>query len=339
MPGSGSTHALLFATLLVVSIGAVAPPQKAPQPPGRYTISGRVLDPHKLEPEAATLMLGQPDGESSFGSTPVKVAADGRFVTRLLTPGTYVLEVIRTPHSPVKPATPVAFTSVRVANADVKDVTVTIQRDTALTGRFKMESGTPAAAWPTHIHVLAQVALEEAGFLGSKGADGAPGGTFVLRNAFGPRVLRCGYSLAPGSHWWPSRVLLNGRDITNVPTDFSAHENGQLEVVFTQHPAGLTGTVRNPQGEIASAPWIVVTSADRSLWQWWATTTTVAQGNTKGAFSMALLPGEYLIRAVPQPTFASWEEARRQAQRYASEGVPVTVNAWGKSKVALTLQP
>jgi hypothetical protein len=331
--------ARLVIAVLFVSVSAGTLAQDVAKPAPKYTIFGRVADPDNLRPEDAALMLGRQDGESSFSRTPVSVAVDGRFIAGSLAPGIYVLEVVRTPNSPVKPEVPVAFEMVRITDADVKDVTVTIRRDTAITGRFKMESSNPVAVWPTHIVVNAQVAVDGEGYLSSRSADGAPGGTFVLRNVFGPRVLRCGYILAPGHRWWPSRVLLDGRDITNVPTDFSAHQNGRLEVVFTQHLTDLTGMVRDAKGEVVAAPWIVVTSADRSLWQWWATTSTVAQGNTKGAFRLALLPGEYLVKAVPQSTFDSWHAAHRQAQKYASAGVPVTVNAWGTSKVALTLQP
>ena len=69
-----------------------------------------------------------------------------------------------------------------------------------------------------------------------------------MRNLFGPRVLRFGYRIAPGSPWWPSRILLDGKDVTNVPTHFSLHPDGQLEVVFTQHPARLAGIVSDAQG-------------------------------------------------------------------------------------------
>jgi hypothetical protein len=331
-------NARRLATPIAVSIVTIGLAQNAPAPPGRYAISGRVVDPHNLRSENAVLRLGKNEGESSAGAEFVAVAANGRFIARGLIPGTYTLELVQPAHL-VASAKPVSFNAVRITDADVTGITVTVQRDFALTGRFKMESNNPSAAWPTHIAVSAYVALDGAGFLGSKIADGAPSGTFVLRNAFGPRVIKCGYSSAPGSHWWPSRVLMDGRDITNVPTDFSTHEAGRLEVVFTQHPARLAGTVRNPQGEFVPAPWIVVTSADRSLWQWWATTTTATQGNTKGTFSLPLLPGEYLVRAVPQSTFDSWDSALGQAQRYASEGMPVTVSPSGTSTTALTLQP
>ena len=148
----------------------------------------------------------------------------------------------------------VGFNIVTVGTADVSGVTVEIRRDTALTGRFRTESDNPSAEWPPHLSVGAFLALEGMPMLPGPGADGAPAGRFVLRNAFGPRVLRCGYTLAPGNDWWPSQVILNGVDITNVPTDFSAHENGRLEVFFTQHPARIAGTVIDADGQPVRAP-------------------------------------------------------------------------------------
>jgi hypothetical protein len=55
-------------------------------------------------------------------------------------------------------------------------------------------------------------------------ADVAADGTFVLRNAYGPRLLS-----VVGT---PARVVLDGRDITRVPTDFSAVSR-PLRIVLT----------------------------------------------------------------------------------------------------------
>jgi hypothetical protein len=98
-------------------------------------------------PEDATLMLGRRDGDG-FSSQPVRVGADGSFVTPPLGPATYVLEVIRTPNSPTKPATVVGFTPVSLGASDVSGVTVEVRRDTAITGSFRMESDNPQAVWP-----------------------------------------------------------------------------------------------------------------------------------------------------------------------------------------------
>jgi hypothetical protein len=305
--------------------------------PGHF-ITGRVVDPHQLRPEEAILMLGQQDRDG-VRYTPIKTSTDGSFITPRLGAGSYVLQIVRNPHSATKPAVVVGFTLVEVGMRDVSGVTVAVRRDTAITGTFRVESDNPNAEWPPDIGVTAFLALDGVPFLGSTGADGAPAGKFVLRNSFGPRVLRCNYSLAPGSRWWPSRVLRNGLDITNIPTDFSAHENGQLEVVFTQHPARIVGKVTNALGEAARAAWILVIGEDRALWQPWATTSMVAEADTMGRFSLvAPLPGRYLVSAVPQAMFDSRGDARRQILRFAPNGVPVDVKERGDATVNLALR-
>ncbi len=176
------------------------------------------------------------------------------------------------------------------------------------------------------------------------GADGAPAGRFVLRNAFGPRVLRSGYTLAPGSSWWPSQVILDGVDITNVPTDFSAHENGRLEVFFTQHPARIAGTVIDADGQPVRAPWILVASADRALWQEWSTTSNVTQGNTTGQLltrstRLASISSAPSLR--PRSTPGRPGDGTGKLGRHlklASEGVPVEVEARKEATVTLTVK-
>jgi hypothetical protein len=327
--------ALLLLCALSVAAQRAQPNRLGPEP--WRLIAGRVVDPHQLRPEDAVLMLGREDN-GAFSRSPVPVAADGSFVTPRLRPGLYVLEIVRDPHSPTKPAAVVGFTIVTVDAMDVSGVMVTIRRDVALAGTFRMESDNPGAAWPPHVVVNAFLALDGMPMLSGTVADGAPAGRFVLRNAFGPRVLRCGYTLAPGSKWWPSQVLLDGVDITNVPTDFSEHPAGRLEVVFTQHPARIAGVVTDAQGQPVTAPWVLVVSADPSLWQEWATTSSVTQGDTQGRFSLPSLPGKYLVRAVPQGTFDSWTAARRRIQEFTSEGAPVEVDARKVSTVALTIK-
>ena len=319
-----------FALVLVCAIAAplTAEFQNVGGTPNGHTISGRVIDPHQLRPEDLTLTVGRGEGNgSSFGSSPVRFNADGSFITPRLDPDTYVLELIRTPNSASKPATPVGLTIVPLGALDISNVAVEVRRDTALTGTFRMESDNPAAEWPPHIHVLANLALEGMSFLGSLGADGAPGGKFVLRNAFGPRVLRSGYTLAAGSRWWPSQVTLDGVDITNVPIDFSDHENGRLEVVFTQHPARIRGTVTDGSGQSVRAPWILAAAADPALRQHWSSLLHAIQGNTRGECSIAVTPGRYLVTALQQEKFTSYPTAQRNILPMMSKGLRVEVKA------------
>jgi hypothetical protein len=320
LTGRPKLWVLVLACFLAVPV-TLAHQEGTPAQKG-HVISGRVVDPHRLRPEDAVLMLGT-ERDGGFSSVPVHMGADGSFVTQRLNPGTYVLEVVRTPHSRTKAAIVVGFSIVPVSTAEVAGVTVAVRRDTAILGRFRMESDNAAAEWPPHIVVYAFLALDGAPLLKGTVAEGAPAGRFVLRNAFGPRVLRCGYALANGNLWWPTRVLLDGADITNVPTDFSTLENRQLEVVFTQHPARFAGTVADRQGQPVTGAWILVCAVDRKLWQEWATTSHAVQADARGAFRFTSLPGRYLVRALPSTAFSSKRSALQQIERFASGAMPV----------------
>src|ERR1700752_1719460 len=168
-------RALLQATVftaivtVLVSLGCAQQQPTRGRPPGDATllplqkghaISGRVVDPLGVEPDEAILMVGAKRGETTFGSQPVAVKADGSFVTHPLPPATYLLQIVRTPHSRTKPATILGFEVVRVSTTDVKGVTVTIRRDMALTGAFLMESDNAAPVWPPDMSVMTLLVLD-----------------------------------------------------------------------------------------------------------------------------------------------------------------------------------
>src|SRR4051812_21713806 len=97
---SAGTSVLIAAALAAGLIGRAE--QASPLGP-RYTISGKVIDPLRLQPEDAVLTLGRVNDDGAFGSAPVAIGADGGFVARDLAPGTYIFEMVRTPHSATKP--------------------------------------------------------------------------------------------------------------------------------------------------------------------------------------------------------------------------------------------
>ena len=119
--------------------------------------------------------------------------------------------------------------------------------------------------------------------------------------------------------------MLDGVDITNVPTDFGHHEEGRLEVVFTQHPARIRGTVTDESGQPVRAPWVLVAAAAPALRQYWSSMLEVTQGNTRGEFSIAVAPGRYLVTAVPQERFTSYPTARRNILPMTPRGLPVEI--------------
>ena len=196
----------------------------------RYLIAGRVEDPHGLRPANVMVTVGFDRDGVGYG-VPMAVAADGSFVTHALSPGTYVLTVIRNPYSTTERSMPVGLTIARLENADVTDVIVTIQPDTALEGRFSMEPGTPR---PSSIAVSSCLAAKGVRLAGCLAADGRADGTFVIRNAYGPRVLHVAVNGGDGRHYAEPRVLLDGADITRQPTDFSTKTAATLEIVLSR---------------------------------------------------------------------------------------------------------
>jgi hypothetical protein len=301
-------------------------------------ISGRITDPRHIRPEGAVLLLTRQEGSGS-SSRPVPIAADDSFVTPALPAGTYVLELRRGVNGAPTGENVIGFALVDVHTADVAGVDVAVRPDVAIRGRFTFETDNPANPAPPSIVVYAFLAVDGFPSLGGTVAEGGPASSFVLRNAFGRRVVRTGYTLAPGSPpWWPSRVLLDGADITNVPTDFSEHPEGRLEVVFTQHPASISGVVTDAAGRPVDTPWILVTGNHATASQPWSTMSAVAQGDGLGRFSVTVPPGAYRVNAVPGTMFPNRTAARAGMERIVLGGVAATVGARENTHLRVILQ-
>jgi hypothetical protein len=301
-------------------------------------ISGRVVDSHGLVPVGVELMIGTEDGESSFGSFPAELGADGSFVTRPLVPAAYVLEVRPAAHSTVTGAGAEAgLIVVTFRSADLDGVVIRTGPNFSVTGRFRMESDNPLAPWPPHIAVQAILAVDGSGMLPSSIAEGAPAGRFVFRDVHGPRVLRCGYTLAAGSPWWPGQVLLDGVDITDVPTDLSEARNRRLEVVFTQHPARFVGIVRDSRGRPVPEAWVVVFSGERSRWQRWSAAAHAIRADLEGAFNFTSLPGRYLVRALSRDAFPAARPLLRDFEVLSQGATAVELEQRERKMLVLTI--
>ena len=183
----------------------------------RYVISGRVVDPLGLAPAEALLSLGYDRDGTGYGA-PVPMTPTGAFVTQVVYPGTYVLMLVRTPYSATQPPMPVGLTVVQVGNQDLSGVVVTVRRDFAIHGRVRAGA---AAVSPANVYVSACLVQEGVRRAACRPVQISADGTFVLRNAFGLRLLE-----------GPRGVFLDRKDITRVPTDFSTLGKANLEIVL-----------------------------------------------------------------------------------------------------------
>lgn len=226
---------------LAASGASLAPLAAAHDAQPRFVISGRVEDPHHLMPKDAMLTVGFDRDGVPYG-VPVTMTASGAFATNWLTAGSYVLTVIRHPYSETQRPVPMGLAVARIVDRDVTNVTVTVRPDVAVEGRLRTTSGAPV---PAAVAVTSCLADEGVRLAGCVSAQRLTGGRFVLRNAFGPRLLHVEDPSRPAASYVP-QVLLDGRDITHIPTDFSAQPAGTLQIVLSpaSPPRPSAGTGR-----------------------------------------------------------------------------------------------
>lgn len=243
------TRASRIALAALAAAGAgltgLTPPTAAAGHAGqpRFVISGRVEDPHHLMPGDAMLTVGFDRDGVPYG-VPVTMTASGAFATNWLTAGSYVLTVIRHPYSDTERPVPMGLAVARIVDRDVTNVTVTVRPDVAMEGRLRTTSGTPV---PAGVAVTSCLADEGVRLAGCVTAQRLAGGRFVLRNAFGPRLLHVEDPSRPAASYVP-QVMLDGRDITHVPTDLSAQPAGTLQIVLSpvSAPPPSAGTGGTP---------------------------------------------------------------------------------------------
>lgn len=303
----------------------------------RHVITGRVQSAQGGVPPGVTVSVCTLEDGGSACSPPMTLGAAGSFRSEPLIDATYVLVAGPSPYaSAPDPSVERGLQVVRLEGKDASSVLVRTSRY-SLRGKYVMRSDNPAAKWPPQIHLVASLVIGDRAYpVGEGGSTGAPNGEFLLENVLGPRVLRAGYSLGRDT-WWPWQVRLDGVDITDTPTDFSQHPNGKLEFVFTQHPASITGTVVDAAGHPVPDAWIALFSADRAMWNEWASTTErLRAGN--GEFSVAVRPGRYLVAAIARTPY-QFRPVWPSFAALAETATAVTVADRARAEIVLRLPP
>ena len=124
------------------------------------------------------------------------------------------------------------------------------------------------------------------------------GTSFTLKDLFGQVVLR---GSAPGGSYFLRAVLLDGKDITDVPTALTSAHNGRLQVVFSSRLASLEGFVMDDAGKPTRDATIWIFGAEEVSWVPFSSrmrTTGIAGDDGKFA-TRGLREGRYYVAAVP----------------------------------------
>ena len=327
-------RAFCFATIIASLLSAT--PSAAQQ---TFAVSGRVLTSSGAPPHNLVLMVGHSEGEG-FEASSADLAEDGTFRAKDLAPGRYLLYAGPGAEPRRIPAGfEAGFAIVTVRDSDVSSVQIRTQPSHSIHGRVRFEAAEPLAAHPK-VNVMASLAVDGMG-IGPwpQGVGIEPDGSFVIDNVVGAVVIRSGYTLPDdGSRWWAGPVLLDDRDITDVPTDFSK-EAGRLEVVFTQRPTGVFGIVVEDSTQLpAEDASVVIFSEDPAQRQPWANSAQLLTTDSNGRFWETLSPGRYLAVAFPAGTFSTRAEAFRDLNAFEKLATPFTIEPERRgARIRLTL--
>lgn len=247
-----------------------------------FTVSGTVLN-SKGEPlRNSSVSLAHPDNTlgGMFGAG---VGQNGTFVIRNVPPGQYDLSARysppRSPEAPMTPGPPAGFemavVRIDVAMADLENVTLVTSPGESFTGEITFEEGAPE----NRRAQLSVIPVERRSFQAPARVQIA-GDKFTATGLFGPVLLRGSAgtpmagrgapppppgAAAPGG-WFLKAVLLDGKDITDVPTSFTSAHSGRVQVVFTSQAPALEGSVTDDAGRPTRDATVVVFSHDEAHW-------------------------------------------------------------------------
>ena len=325
------------ALLLVPPVGS----QGAAPSAATFSITGRVVTSDGVVYPTLSVSIFHPTG-SGVSGTGCEMTRDGRFRANGLGPGTYILEAA--PEIDGPDDHPVGFergfTTVTVTDSDVHDVVITTAPGVTVTGRVTFEGNVADSPLPPHIVVnLALAVTEWTGPMQS--AVVGPDGTFELPDVRGPRIFRLGWQLpSASSRWGPGRVLLDGRDITNVPVEFERIPSGDLEIVFTDQRSAIVGRVEDVAGLAVPGACAVLLPQDSVLRHGWSTAVGTTTADHRGRFHFSSVPeGDYFVSAFTGSSCPSPAEAVGRAGELTRSAVSVSIATGATAMVQVSAQP
>ena len=326
-PGTTSLEA---ATPLQLGTGIDAHGVDLVLPPVATTvIAGTVTDTtgRRVPKALVTLSPGLDGPFKGMFRAPTNADANGDFVFPSVPAGTYLVEASGERSFEVASLTIVTPTEPFV---------LAFKRLPTARGRVIFDGDVPPAIKPIDAYSFLRFqatgpAIE--GVLGGRSGQVQPDWTFQIPGLSSPGVIRVG-QLAGASAWVLARVLLQGRDITDVPYDFQSGNVDGLEVILTKRVGGITGTVQG-FAPATGALSIIVFGADGDSWPYLSRTLRLTQTDESGAFTFrGLSPGRYFVVAVRFGTPTSSSEA---LQKLRSSATPVVVSEGADTAVKLTI--
>jgi hypothetical protein len=270
--------------------------------------------------------------------------ATGAFTFLGIVPGSFTLKAAKVPRAqsvlarvtdangnqfttqrqqPDDPAAPSFWATmpVQVGDADVTGLTVTLKTGTRVSGRVEFAGAAPPPA-SDRTPAPATIEIVMAPGLGDTGS--ALSGFQTWRGAVAPNLTFVSPQLPPGRYFIRATspggkqgldaVIVAGRDMLDLPIEVGAGDINDVIVKFTDHPATLTGVVRDLSGPNDPPTSVVIFPVDPKLWTDYSSSPRrvrlVLPRLGTGYSISPLSPGDYFVAAVRDGDSIDWPDPK-----------------------------
>jgi len=287
-------------------------------------VSGRVTNPDGSPATGGNVNLGNESGRQGgliFGG---RITGDGSFSIANVPPGRYILRargqapgVGRGGNRGQGAETPPLLGSLAVVvnGQDLDTVSVQLAAGATMTGTIVVPPGNTTD--PSQLRVNVTVPSLDPDVFGGPQPTGRvdKDGKFTITGiAEGSHLIRAG---GPAG-WTMKSVSIGGRDVTDAPVSVRSGQNvGNVQIVFTDHIAEVSGTITNASNAAAPDYTILVFPTDTSLWRPQSRQIQTTRPDQTGKFRMrGLPPGDYYIAAIDPAEPGEWfDPAYLEAQK------------------------
>jgi protocatechuate 3,4-dioxygenase beta subunit len=298
-----------------------------------FHIRGRVVNIADGTPVSHAYLRLVPRGDATVPQTEIGdySGSDGRFAIEGVLPGAYTLEsadslVFTTvdPQSDLPRATPapVGRALVSITDSDIEDLRMPVGEGAVVTGTVTGVSYPAERPTVTLVRPAAGRNLERI-------AQCSPEGAFQMRRLT-PAVYSLDVALPKGAY--VKSVKFAGRDVTNADIDLTSGAGGTLEIVASKDGGGVSGTVRDGNGDLARGATVQLWPADGEGAK------TVKSDENGGFRFIGLPPASYRL--------AAWEDLDDDYAEYppfralfTDQAAKLTVAERARETVELKLIP
>lgn len=280
------------------------------------------------------LQLAEPAGQEDLlaallGNASARTSADGRFVLRGVTPGSYEVQVRAAPPGGraggVPPmavaglmggatgggATRWARQAIEVSGSPVGPLALQLREGLTVAGRVVLEGASTTIPSNTRVIIgdtgtLAGLPdlpmFRPAQSAATVEADGSFEAAGLMPGNYRVSVVMPGMRTMPtepGSGWMLKSVQVNERDVADLGLEIAAGDVEGVTITLTDRPSELSGQVQVGDGASLAQYQVVVFSADRTYWRSGSRRVMSAQPSSDGRFVLAGLPaGAYHLAVV-----------------------------------------